>query len=38
MIINGLNSPNDWYLKDKSHKMSRYGGYIYNITTYNIVI
>ena len=37
MIINGLKSPKDLYLQAKNQNMSRYGGYIYNVTLpYNI--
>ena len=37
MIINGLESANDSYLQAKNESMSRYGGYIYNVTLpYNI--
>ena len=37
MIINGLESANDSYLEAKNESMSRYGGYIYNVTLpYNI--
>ena len=36
-ITNGLKSPNDLYLEAKNQNMSRYGGYIYNVTlSYNI--
>ena len=32
MIPNGLKSPNNLYLQAKNQNMSRYGGYIYDIT------
>ena len=38
MITNGLRSPIDLYLEAKNQNISRYGGYIYNVITYNIVI
>ena len=37
MISNGVKPLNDLYLEAENQNMSRYGGYIYNVTlSYNI--